>query len=758
MKKQAIILLAAGMTWSSFMTLPSNTLHAEESSSKVESKQKEEKKRQVSKQEALKIAENFFSVTFEKPQYRYDQKWYRTETPVWHVDFHKETEENEASPRYSVTVDAVNGDIMETNYQLNPEDQQTFSYPPKVTWEKGQTKAHQTVLKYFSDIVKQVEFDETRQPVKPSLSDRVTYTYQYNRIVDGAPYPDNYIRVRVNGNNEVLSFSSRWNPNIDLESQSVEVSPEEAMKKYQNNIPIQMQYDSLNRYYRPSGEDSGKMVLEYGLNNAYPYLDATTGKWLNRKGESASPLSQQEKDPISKKLLEPIRLIKSLMIEQEAKNLSNELANIPENMSLDNVEYNQNEHQPTTWGFTYIDPTQDGEEYEKKRINVRMHATTGEIYSYNLNDRTLYEDLESKEIDINYDEAKNKAIEYVKKFSPSKAHQVYLKTQENEIAEDVEDRKRYTFVFQRLKDDIPVINDSIRVSISAVDGQLIRFYQNWSTEASFPSPENVISKEEAFQHFLDRYNIQLGWRQLQNSDDEATIQKNDGLYRKVYYLHDLNVFDQAVYLDAITGEWHSKADGEVVPLNLEANDIEGLPQENALQLMISYGAIPIDSDGNIHPHKPITRGEMVKMLMLANNPDPVYYQNQADKFSASEASFDDVSANNEYFSYVEEAIRKGFLDKGDKSFKPDELVTRSELAKLLVHALEYDELASNYEMFKQPYQDIQTKEEAGYISIVHHLDIMSSEDKQQFNPNQNIPRAQAAQVFYEYLKARSTLD
>ncbi|KGX84518.1 S-layer homology domain-containing protein [Pontibacillus marinus] len=759
MKKQAIVLLAAGISFSSLSPMEANLIHAEESNSKVE-QQNEAVKRQVPKQQALKVAENFFNVTFKSPNYRYDQKWFRTETPVWNISYEEKTEEGNTSTRYNITIDAVNGNIMETRYNRVPIEDQSFSYPPKVNWKEGQTKAHTTVLKYFQDIVKQVKFDKSNQPTKPSLSDRVTYTYQYNRIVDGAPLQDNYIRVRVNGNNELVSFSSRWNPNIDIEEQNVEVTSEDALKKFEEKLPVSMQYNTLNRYYRPSSDESNEMVLEYDLNEAYPYLDATSGEWLNRKGDIANQEEKVQRESITDQPLEPIRMIKSIMKEPEAKDLTQKLVNIPENMSLDNVEYHQNEHQPTSWEFTYIDPNQDGKEYEKKRIHVRINATTGEIYSYNLNDRSLYEDLDSKKVNLTYEDAQKKAIDYVKKFAPSKAHKVYLQSNpnENEINEDVKERKQYSFIFQRQEKDIPVVSNSIRVTLSAVNGELVRFYQDWESNVSFPSPENVISKEEAFQRFLERFDIQLGWKQLQENNDEKQNNKQEA-YRKVYYLNNLNIFDQSVYLNAKTGEWHSNSDGEVVKVNQEAKDIEGLPQENALKLMISYGAIPVDAEGNVHPNEPITRGEMVKMLMLANNPDPVYYQNMADKYSAEEASFKDVGANSQYFSFVEEAIREGYLDKEDESFKPDELVTRLELAKLIVHALEYDELAGHSDMFKHPFKDISTDEAKGYVSIVHYLDIMSTnQDHDEFKPKQNIDRAHAAQVFFQYLKARSSLD
>lgn len=757
MKKPAIMLLATGVSLTSLATVPTGLIHAEDSDSKTEKKETQQKSKQISKQKALKIAENFFNVKFEKPQYRYDQNWYRTDTSVWNVEFNHKGEDGETTVRYSITVDAINGDILETRYHLNQDQDESFSYPPKVNWEEGKTKAHRTVLNYFPDIKQHVKFDKSKQPKKPSLSDGVIHTYQYTRMIDETPFPNNYIHVRVNGNNEVVSFSSRWNPEIALDPQSVELSKKEALKEFTEKQPVELQYDTLNRYYRSSREDAEKMVLAYDLNESFPYLDATSGDWINRQGKSMK--GQLKTETITEKPLEPIRMIKSIMKEKEAKGLVEQLVNIPENMDVHNVEYDQNDYQPTTWEFSYSDPNEDGKEYEKKSIRVRINATTGEILSYNLNDRSLYEDQEDKEVKVDYKTAKERAIEYVKTFAPSKADNVFLKTNtdNSKIKEDVSESKRYSFNFQRQKDSIQVRQDSIRVSLSATTGELIRFNQRWQNDVSFPSADDVISKEEAFQRFLERFEVQLGWKGIQDLNEDG--KPGEKTYNKVYFLENMNVFDQSVYLNAKTGEWHAESDGERVFVKREATDIEGLPQEQALELMISYGAIPVGDNGEAHPHEPITRGEMVKMLMLANNPDPRYYDNMAMKYSEDSASFNDVEKNSEYFSYVEEALRQGYLDKENEDFNPDELVNRLELAKLIVHALEYDELASNTNMFNQPYNDITSEEAAGFVSIVHYLEIMTSnEEDQLFNPDQNIDRANAAQIFFNYLKARSSLD
>ncbi|KAB8137994.1 hypothetical protein F9U64_07195 [Gracilibacillus oryzae] len=748
MNKKVIALFTAGISLSVLTPLSPITTYAEITSEKAVEEQVEEKNQAIGQQEALQIAEAFFGEELANAQYYYEQNWYRDNIPVWNI--HYEENEGENWEFYHITINATNGKVLETSYDRNVEGEEPPSYPPEVTWEEGKEKADEIINQYFSDIKGEIKLDPSTKPQKPALTDQVVHTYQYNRVIDGVPLSNNQVQININGSNELVSFNSSWDHHIELESNAVNYTTDEALSLFQEKLPVELQYNSLDRFYRPANDGSGEMILEYALNDNYPYLDATTGEWINRQGETEEHGEEIDQEAVVSEPLQPKRMIQSIMTEQEAETLAREIAGIPEEMVIDNIQYYQDDHQPATWDLTFTETTEGQENYDTYSVSISLNATTGEVYHYFVNDPQLYGDLEADEAVVGYEEAKAKAIEIIKQFAPEKADNIYYNA--TEYNNNNGRSKHHLFTFQRKENGIPVRGDSINVSISAIDGKLVDYYQSWQNNVTFPSFDDVISKETAFERFLERYEIDLGWEMI--ADDS---QENKETYRKVYFLDNLHVFDQAVYLNAKTGNWHSRLTDEIVTVNPEANDIEGLLEEEALKLMIAYGAIPIDENGNIHPEQPITRGEMVKMLMLANNPDPLYYYDMGAKYANSEGSFDDVTATNEYFSYVEEAIRKGFLDQEDENFKPNELVTRMELAQLLVHALEYDQIAGYADMFQHPYQDISSEEQAGYVAIVHYLNIMST-TSDEFKPEQEVTRAQAAQIFYQYLTVRGSVD
>ena len=184
-------------------------------------------------------------------------------------------------------------------------------------------------------------------------------------------------------------------------------------------------------------------------------------------------------------------------------------------------------------------------------------------------------------------------------------------------------------------------------------------------------------------------------------------------------------------------------------------DIQGHWAEKELALMIDYDVIEVDEDGKVYPDQEITRGEMIKMLMLTSNPEP-YFTKMRAVYEKNEATFADVNHSSPYFAYVEAAVQQGLIDKSKQEFNPNEFVTREEIATLIVKALNLYELSKIEDMFTLDFNDRDQIQEKGVVSIVSHLGIMSGSNDF-FHPTEKVTRAQAAKVYYEYLKQREEL-
>jgi hypothetical protein len=212
--------------------------------------------------------------------------------------------------------------------------------------------------------------------------------------------------------------------------------------------------------------------------------------------------------------------------------------------------------------------------------------------------------------------------------------------------------------------------------------------------------------------------------------------------------------DISVFLDAVTGEWRKRDTGEITTLEKTmVTDIENHWGQNEIQLMIDYNALDV-KDGKVLPDQAITRGEMIKMLVIARNGGNNYFGN----YSMKAASFADVKNDNAYFPYIESAVDAKIIDPGtSKTFNPDGKMNRDELAQLIVRALGYDKLAEYTDMFKLELKDEAQIDHKGQVAIALGLGILTAPDNS-FMPKQDVSRAQAAVAFSRYLQKRSVLQ
>lgn len=122
-------------------------------------------------------------------------------------------------------------------------------------------------------------------------------------------------------------------------------------------------------------------------------------------------------------------------------------------------------------------------------------------------------------------------------------------------------------------------------------------------------------------------------------------------------------------------------------------------------------------------------------------------------------SFTDVSPDQWYFSAVETALSHGALEQ-TMSFRPEESVTREEMAVILVRALGYEQLAlAGYE-FSLPFSDV--TENKGYITLAWQIGLTNGtlvNGELLFQPYESATREQAAAMLVRvYERCTSKID
>lgn len=106
--------------------------------------------------------------------------------------------------------------------------------------------------------------------------------------------------------------------------------------------------------------------------------------------------------------------------------------------------------------------------------------------------------------------------------------------------------------------------------------------------------------------------------------------------------------------------------------------------------------------------------------------------------------YEDVPADAWYAGAVAAAYTHGALTRQSASFRPDEPITREELAVMLLRAMGYGTIAGLAQDLPMPFRDVRTN--SGYLSMAYALGLISGTSATTFSPDQAATREQAAVI------------
>lgn len=148
----------------------------------------------------------------------------------------------------------------------------------------------------------------------------------------------------------------------------------------------------------------------------------------------------------------------------------------------------------------------------------------------------------------------------------------------------------------------------------------------------------------------------------------------------------------------------------------------------------------VNNSSKFRPDDSLTRAEFLKIALNAAEEDV--------SGASSDTPFSDVAKDAWYTPYVSTALKKGIIsDKSDK-FRPDDRITRAEVAKILASVLELlpSEGSENLGVFSDVAQD---SEFAVPVSSLYGRGLFSGQlsgERRIFRPSDSITRAEIAKV------------
>ncbi|MNC03788.1 hypothetical protein D3C75_512120 [compost metagenome] len=699
---------------------------------------------------------------------------------TWSINFSKQVKDKYYG-NYYIGISADTGELTQMNsYSNNTESPPV--YPP----EKD-LKAAKTVAEAFINGLYPGKLAETRYNTvvennfKTPLMGDVRYTYRFDRVVNGVLYPANGFSVDVDGSGQVVGFTYLWDKTTQFPDASAVISQEKAESLWKEKTEL------TASYYRPYNKNvkTNSPFIAYRITPVQ--LNALNGEvdYGNASAQESGGLLANA--PLGTAPAKDKALTQSQAIEAVTARFP-----LPAGAKLENAsyqEYNENNlsEYTRTWNISWTLPEEESSKSDKadkiaypigsRSINANVDASSGEIRNYSRNEYRPYQSAQLKPEDykVAIDTAKTTAVNLVKGLLPHMAHQLelhYYDPAKQASASYWNSNPSYSFSFDRVIDGIST-GESVQVTIDATNGSVVN-YNNNLTGYSYPSSKPALTDPaQAKGLLLGQYSLQLqyvvDWAagydygnlplekyrvMVAAGKIPATAAGSQKVRLSYVPVAQNTELVNGYFLDAASGEWRDNRNGETFRSDkAAAEDIAGHWAERALSLMVEYNAIDV-KDGKVNPDQAATRGELIKMLVLAASGGylPMAYD------SSRTASFSDVKASSALFAYVENAVDMNLIDRDPTGeFNPDQIMTRDDMAQLIVRALGYNKLAQQSSMFRLDVTDVDTVQHKGHAAIAVGLGIMSI-DGSQFRPSDEVTRAQAATAFFRFLEKRGTLQ
>lgn len=706
-------------------------------------------KAKISKEKATELAQTYADIP---DGYRLNSISFNSWNPssssgAWNLSFVKEEQERYYG-NISVSVDGDSGKLLSLSlYENDPSKQPAF--PPKVNLEQAKEIAWEQLIRYNPELQESVKYNDSNEKwAKPPLDGNVSYSIQFDRLINGIPFPSNYIQVQIDSEGKLTNYNYVWDNRLQFEEAAAPLSEKEAMALYTEKLSPSLSYI---RPYQKTAKNTNP-YLAYRINSFL--LDVNSGKLITESGQETqdgiTPV------PLTEEPLAPKPASDQNLSEEQAVERVQTFFPLPAGAELTDVYYNENvDNQVSTWNLNWRIPRDNGRDYDY--LHAAVNSKTGEIVNYGgkniiLADQTSAEQTKPK---IDLDTAKQTAVDLVTKLLPHYSSELAINelALSNYPAERIEESNSYSVPFLRLVNGVVSEDESISVDVNLVTGEITNFWSNLLSAADYPDTlPDILTEQEAEDLLFAQYKAELQYYVPGYYGGQRDNKNEPKTGKAVYRLVPLNPIE-GLFLDAETGDWRKREDGTVTkPVQEQAADLENHWASQALQLMIDYNAIDV-VDGKVYPDQAITRGEMIKMLVIASNGGghiPFYGANR-------KASFADVGSSSPYFSYVEMAVDSNLIDKSEKDFNPDSKMTREELAELITRALGYSKLAGHSSLFQLDVADSEQIQYKGHVAIVLGLGLLTPSVDGHFLPNQEVSRAQAATSFYRYLEKRASL-
>lgn len=645
---------------------------------------------------------------------------------------------------FNAQVDADTGEILNVNqWQPDSQTEPGMQLSPAAARQAATRLLNQLAGDHLPAL-QPVPDDNQLLPI--SRSGAPTYTFRWQRVEKGIPFPGNGVTVMIRSKDgQLASYTLNWTK-AEIPGAAGAISPEKAREAFTNAGMLKLQYFLPPRLapFMASGEKQQVMLVYKLQAPANGAIDALSGEpfkpesgyWIS--GPAGGPEDRMSgmgmadltvKAPLSPQETKEIAMTVNLISQDEAVAAVKKWVDIPQGLTPGSVNLMADWQSPDIriWNLNWQADKPGVESSGRPQyLSARVNAVTGELLGFDL----AYPPTGTVN-DGNLDRAaaQEMAEDFLQKVQPQRFSEVRLDESSRPAVYPLKGEQSppsQQFNYIRLVNGIDFPESNISVMVDASAKRITHYSLNWPN-LDFPAPGGAMDIQQAADTFLQSRPLALNYVQVYGPGGPGEV-------RLVYLPLASPGLPAASQLDAKTGElldWQGKALTRQ-PRPYHFNDIAGESAEKEISLLGQAGVFGEYGD-SFHPGENVTAASLLRAMLQVNNGIQV----------TPDLTDQEV---------LKQAKARGWLKE---DLQPGAAVSREALAKITIRMLNLEPAARAEGIYQVPFTDAASLNSGslGYVALAWGLGIIK-DNEPSFNPDRPVTRSEAAKALVRAMEIK----
>lgn len=630
---------------------------------------------------------------------------------------------------------------------------------PLITRDEALQKAKEFIRQHHPEELAQAALSNTPTPNYGNYKAvSFVYNFHWDRVEQGVPVSGDGIQVGVDPfSGRIQNCSFNWHAGVTFPDPVAVDAARKAQLMDQFGVILRCQVQPGQS--NPQGVPEASLVYMF---NCSPFLqiDPVSGSALASDGKPASlqdyvlipgltpavPSAVYGNEPV----VPPAQEVSQDVAEKnadrffQALGLSGKAVASGGGGSIwDGTFYDK------IWSYTLQSEEGSAIQLGQQPPTVGIDVATGEVKNYFNFHIAAAIGTSNTTPALTKDEARDRALAFIKQVSPGKAGQIVVTNQPG-LAFYAGGAQEVLVYFTRLINGIPFPQDNISVAFGQ-SGEVVSYNCNWHQVALAPESK-IITADQARQILLQNIPLKAEYIFPVSLTKNSRIVQGNGM-----------VPANPVFALRYQSECVAADTGKPAPLGFgilgigpgaEQQPSVAVPQDHwaaaPLTILADSGLLPASG---FNPDNSVTRRDALRVLMGAFRFIPSMVQP-----GTKQSAFNDVAPNDPDYNLIQAAVDSDVLDPGP-ALSPDGALTRATFVKWLVRAMGYRQVAEMPASIGLNFSDVQqlSGSDRNYAAIAEGLGIVKGDTHEMFHPDTPLTWAELATMVAEAAPRLQTL-